>query len=163
MSLRRLWPEASLVGCDINRISLEIAMRKDPLSEYCLPEQLQGQFDGIFCLAVLQDPRSRGEHVISIAGHYPYSKFLAILLRLDSLLKVGGFLVLDHTNYRFEDSPLMERYIALRIGERTRDRPCFAPDGRPIPNPRNLIRARIFRKISDCQTQTIEQLGSPAG
>ncbi len=155
MSLRRLWPEASLVGCDINRISLEIARRQDPSNEYCFPEQLQGLFDGIFCLAVLQDPRSRGEHVTSIARHYPYSKFLAILLRLDSLLKVGGFLILDHTNYRFEDSPLMERYVAMRLGERTRDRPCFAPDGHPIPNYQNLVRARIFRKIADLHSQTI--------
>lgn len=150
LSLRRLWPEATLVGCDINRISLEMARRQDQRSEYCFPEQLEGRFDGIFCLAVLQDPRSRGEHVTSIADHYPYSKFVAILLRLDSLLEVGGFLILDHTNYRFEDSPLMPRYVAMRLGERTRDRPLFAPDGKPIVNARSLVRTRIFRKTADC-------------
>lgn len=151
-SLRSLWPEATLVGCDINRISLTIARRQDPCSEYCLPEQLDGQFDGIFCLAVLQDPRSRGEHVVSIAAHYPYSKFLSLLLRLDSLLKVGGFLILDHTNYRFEDSPLMDRYVIIQIAQRVRDRPVFTPDGRPIPNVDSLVRARVFRKKADKKT-----------
>jgi O-antigen/teichoic acid export membrane protein/SAM-dependent methyltransferase len=117
-TLRRYFPEALVVACDVEPGILERAAsaNTDPrvLFVRSTPGNLEqhGPYDLVFCLSVLcRWPESGG--VDDLSRLYPFRRFEEALRLLDSVLVPGGILALYNCNYRFRDSTLMRGYAAV--------------------------------------------------
>lgn len=151
-SLRRVFPEAELVGTDINPAALKQAerlhggerIRYVPSRHPSLRDM--GPFDAVFCMAVLQRFPSIMGSLENLSDLYPFEQFSAEVERLHELVKVGGLLVLHLTSYRFADLPLADRYEAVPAEI---DRPwnpvSFEPDGTRV---RRGYTDVVFRRLS---------------
>ena len=120
-TLRRYFPEAFLVGVEINRHSLSIAKRRtaDDRMVFLSPDtetiQALGPFDAIFCMAVLQRQSTRveRERTPSLKKIYPFEKFDDKVMELDSWLKPSGLMIVHFSQYLFSDSSVAPRYTPL--------------------------------------------------
>ena len=153
ISLRHYFPNATVIGVEINRRMLK-ACRALPADRQVMfmestPEGIaaHGPYDAIFGMAVFQrnphDVEKRG--LTDISAHYPFARFDEALAFLTPQLKPGGYMVVEHAQYRVEDSgsaalldPMPGDTVYPAKG------PRFDRDGRIImPQP---VVARIFRK-----------------
>jgi len=120
-TLRRYFPNAHIIGVEINPQSLAKA-RKHPADaritfDASNPRTIArlGPYDAVFCMAVLQ----RTPHMVqarrleSLKDVYPFERFDEQLTQLDSVVKPGGLLVVHHTQYVFEQASIASRYRAL--------------------------------------------------
>lgn len=149
-SLRDLFPDAEIVGADINPAALEQAHRRHsgPRTQFVSSRSDElvslGPFDAIFCMAVLQRFPSVVAELDSLADVYPYAQFRDEVSRLHGLVAEGGILVLHLTHYRFADLELAASYETVPTEI---DRPwnpvTFRPDGSRI---RKGYRDVIFRR-----------------
>lgn len=108
VSLRRRFPQAEIVGVEINARSRRIAatrVARDPRSSVHARVP-HGEFDVIFALAVLQrEPHKIAEmNVEDLSAYYAFDKFDAAVARLVDRLRSGGLLCVQHSHYRIEDS-----------------------------------------------------------
>jgi len=121
LTLRRYFPTAHIIGADINKRSLAICKRL-PVDEkmtflYSTPSEIQkhGNFDVIFCMAVLQrqphDIAAKG--ISSLKKIYPFEKFERQIIELDKLLKPQGLLVVYFTQYSICDTAVASMYEPL--------------------------------------------------
>jgi hypothetical protein len=108
VSLHRRFPEAEIVGVEINARSRRIAARRiardgNGAVYSRIPD---GTFDMIFALAVLQrEPHKIAEmNVEDLSPYYPFDKFDAGVVRLVDRLRPAGLLCVQHSQYRIEDS-----------------------------------------------------------
>lgn len=154
MSLRRYFPDATIVGAEINAAQLAACARlpSDPNAHFIRSTRegiaARGPYDAVFCMAVLQ----RRAHVVerrglrTIARHYPFAHFAEEVRFLARQLRPGGLLVADHCQYRIEDAgaplePMPGTTVYTAKG------PRYAPDGELIaPQP---VVARLFRRAAD--------------
>lgn len=119
-SLREYFPDAFIVGVDINKRNIKNAISKNEdhkiIFSYDIEKTLaeNGFFDIIFALAVLQRTENRDEKTLRSTHIYPFEKFNAKLLELDKCLKLNGIFVIDYSDYRFEDSDISVKYKAIR-------------------------------------------------
>lgn len=108
-SLKKYFPQANVIGVDINLSNLKKAKRNNrfPDVEFHLSSpsliERKGPYDLIFCLSVLcrwEDTKdlSNCEHV------YPFIKFNSTIHQLSQQLKVNGLLVIYNSNFSFEDT-----------------------------------------------------------
>ncbi|HLP10788.1 MAG TPA: class I SAM-dependent methyltransferase [Flavobacteriales bacterium] len=118
-SLREYFPQAKIVGLDIDLKNIETANSRnsDPnttfLESHAKNLRKSGPFDLIFCMSVFcRWPDS--QNVDDITGLYPFSKFEEGLAELDSNLSVGGLLVLYNTSFLFRESKLYAGYEVLK-------------------------------------------------
>lgn len=151
-TLRRYFPDAVILGADINRALLRRGRRLGVPGETSFVPSDDGAierhapFDAIFCMAVF----TRRPHEIQrrrmedIGRFYPFEPFRRDLRRLAALLAPGGLLVVEHALYRAEDAlagmgltPLVSHGFAPAKG------PRFAPSGRRLDSPQLI--SRIFR------------------
>ncbi|MFY9259491.1 MAG: methyltransferase [Gallionella sp.] len=148
-SLREYFPHAELVGVDINRRNIRVARasrQKDARMNFYTELPEQGQYDAIFCMAVLQRTENRLPDTTDSSQIYPFHRFDAQVVMLDARLNVGGLFVIDHADYRFEDTRVAAKYQPL-------DNPPRIQRARPIfdrNNQRSLIpydNPRVFKKI----------------
>jgi hypothetical protein len=115
-TLRRYFPQAEIVGADISDWNLAEASRRnqDPKIQFVVSnaENLaaHGPYDAIFCMAVLLRMAHRMEPAESSADVYPIAKFEEQVGGLDEQLRQDGLLVIQHSNYRFGDAAIAERY-----------------------------------------------------
>jgi ubiquinone/menaquinone biosynthesis C-methylase UbiE len=113
-SLKKYFPQAEIVGTDINRLNLWRARRRHGGNGidfiHASDEALASQapFDAIFCLTVLRDTRLDKEP--SIREAYPFERFDERVRFLDSLLRPGGLLVFYGNMYRFRDTSVAQDY-----------------------------------------------------
>lgn len=153
VSLRGYFPEAVLVGAEINPVLLR-ACRQLPADAQrhfveSTPERIaaHGPYDAIFAMAVF----TRRPHEIdargmtNIAAHYPFAHFADGIRMLAEQLAPGGLLIVEHALYRVEDAitdlPLEPVVIA---GNARAKHARFDRDGNRIePNPQI---SRIFRR-----------------
>jgi hypothetical protein len=147
VSLRRRFPNAELVGADINPRARRIAKQRtagDRLTSVIAPDAIDGTYDLVLALAVLQrEPHKIAEMgVEDLSPYYPFARFDAALCKLAARLRKGGLLCVDHAQYRVEDSsvapslgPVPESPISQGL--------LFGPDGRPLVG--KTARA-VFRK-----------------
>ncbi len=149
-SLRQYFPQAHLVGVDINRRNIKIARRsphKDAQMDFDDHAPTDAQYDAIFCMAVLQRTENRLPDTTDSSRIYPFHRFDAQVASLDVQLKVGGLFVMDHADYRFEDTRVAAKYQPIDNPPRIqRTRPIFTRH-----NQRSLIpydNPRVFQKIT---------------
>ena len=152
VSLRRYFPGARLVGAEINAVQLAACARlaADPQTTFIRSTHdaiaALGPYDAIFCMAVLQrlphEVQRRG--IRNIASWYPFARFSGEVKFLANQLRAGGLLVIDHCQYRVEDTdaplrPIMNTTVYLAKGSR------FESTGALIvPQP---VVARMFRRF----------------
>jgi hypothetical protein len=113
-SLRPYFPDARIVGIDINRECIKKCRRRntDPRNEFLWPPEslAGGDFDLVFCMAVLQRSPSQHTRTKNVSDAYPFEKFEHELEALDRHIRPGGLMVLYHTFYRFGDSRIAQSY-----------------------------------------------------
>jgi hypothetical protein len=145
-------PGAILTGVEINPASRAVA-RSRPLPESAAvlgdaPRRIaaRGPYDAIFCMAVLQryPQRVLETGTTDISSLYPFAKFERQLALFDRWLAPRGLLVIQHTQYRVEDSAIAGSYERLpedaALGQKEIR---FDPTGRLIGP---VDAGRIFRK-----------------
>ena len=138
LALRRRFPQAEIVGAEINSRSRRIAIGKvihDPAIEVVPPRSVEGSFDAVFALAVLQrEPVKMAEMAVEdLTPFYPFARFDKAVGELVTRLRPGGLLCVMHAQYPVEassaakalepvdDSPLMEQPIFGAAGRRAPD------------------------------------------
>jgi len=147
LSLRRHFPEAEIVGVEINPRSRRLAKKRlahDGQVTVIRPWEIIGSFDVVFALAVLQrEPHRVAEtDMTNIAGHYPFAKFDAAVTHLVHLLRPSGLLGVMHAHYRVEDSSAAAELEPITPCPALA-KPLFSPTGHRA----NGLSARsLFRK-----------------
>jgi hypothetical protein len=151
-SLRRVFPDAELVGADINPAALREAekLHGGPGIRYLSSRgdslAALGPFDAVFCMAVLQRFPSVMYSMENLRELYPFEQFAAEVERLHELVAVGGLLILHLTSYRFSDVPISSHYELIPA---ELDRPWnpvnFEPDG---SRNRKGYTDVVFRRLS---------------
>ena len=149
VSLRSRFPDAEIVGAEINARSRAIARRRvaaDPRTMVIAPESIAGAFDLVFALSVLQrDPHGlKNEMAIEhLAARYPFARFDAGVRGLVARLRPGGFLVVANSLYRVEDSSAaVELETVMRSP--AMHRVLLTPEGRGIAAG---VARTVFRKL----------------
>ncbi|MEH7380065.1 methyltransferase domain-containing protein [Bacillus sp. JJ1533] len=121
LTLRRYFPNAQIVGADINKHSLDIC-RMLPMDDkitfvhsYFSEIKKHGDFDAIFCMAVLQRKPHyiASQGITSLKNIYPFEKFEKQIRELDELVKEQGLLVVHYTQYSLFDTSVASKYEAL--------------------------------------------------
>jgi hypothetical protein len=157
LSLRGYFPQAALVGAEINQVLLARCRRlpPDPRRTFIAstPDTIaaHGPYDAVFAMAVF----TRRPHTVEargmrdIARHYPFALFARDLRFLAAQVAPGGLLIVEHALYLAEDAlagtPLAAAFRPVEgVGDWLAKGPRFAPHGRIIePQPRI---ARVFRR-----------------
>ena len=158
-SLRRYLPHAIIKGVDINRRSIatcqtELARSPDPKISFEVAgsthDEETASYDAIFCLAVLRhgdlatSGATRSERII------PFANFESMVTDLARCLKIGGFLFIAHSNFRFCDTTIFrcfETALSLVSPEPDPRTPLYGIDN-------SLLHERaygdlVFRKVAD--------------
>jgi SAM-dependent methyltransferase len=135
-ALRRRFPSAKIVGAEINGRSRRIAarrFRRDPGVAVVAPSGIEGSFDIVFALAVLQrEPHKVAETGIEdLSHHYPFERFDAAARDLVGRLRCGGLLCVTNAHYRIEDSSAAKELKPVRESPAA-DGLLFGPDGRRL-------------------------------
>lgn len=154
VSLRRHFPDAMLVGAEINPVLLRACQRlpADPRRRFIrsTPENIaeHGPYDAIFAMAVFtrRPTEVEARAMPNIANHYPFAKFAEGIALLAGQLAPGGLLIVEHALYRVEDAiadlPLTP---VLNAASLRCKHARFDPAGdriEPVP-----VIARIFRRV----------------
>lgn len=162
-SLRRYFPNAVIVGAEINASLLRACREREVegptlfISSRDEVIQAHGPFDAIFCMAVF----TRRPHEVEtrdmrdISRFYPFDRFAASARFLASQLTPGGLLIVEHALYRVEDAleglpfrPVLTHGFAPAKG------PRFDPSGMRLASPQLI--ARIFSRTALASTREPE-------
>lgn len=152
-SLRGYFPDAMLVGAEINPVLLRACRRLPPDANRVFIASrhdliaAHGPYDAIFAMAVFtrRPEEVRERDLRDISSHYPFALFARDLRQLASNLAPGGLLIVEHAQYRVEDALHDLPFSAIGgLGEWLAKGPRFAPNGIRI-EPQPVI-ARIFRR-----------------
>ncbi|MEH7180540.1 class I SAM-dependent methyltransferase [Neobacillus vireti] len=121
LTLRQFFPNAQIIGTDINKRSLELC-KKLPVDDnitfiYSSPREIEkhGPYDAIFCMPVLQ----RNPHEVAAKGIsnlkkiYSFEKFETQIMALDKLLNQKGLLIVHYTQYSLCDTRVASKYGVL--------------------------------------------------
>lgn len=157
-SLRRFLPRARLKGIDISRGNVAECRRRlrqlaDRRIEFVRagsaafePDQ---RYDAVLCMAVFRHGSLAevGEGG-SCARLLRFEDFARTVEDLTRCLAPGGYLVVEHSNFRVADTPAARRLeVVVRRppGEADRRTPVFGPDDRRIPGEPGPVEV-VFRK-----------------
>jgi hypothetical protein len=148
-SLRRRFPDAEIVGTEINARLRNVAkarMAADAAVSVIPPAAIDGTFDIVFALAVLQrlpeQVAKRG--TADLSKSYPFERFDAEMARLAVRTAPAGLLCVMHAHYRVEDSGCADRFEAV-AGSPPMSHPLFGRDSRRLPP--DAVAHSIFRKL----------------
>jgi hypothetical protein len=150
VSLANYFPEAQIVGSDINFLNLIKASRYQShrISFVYASDRILsalGVFDAVFCMAVLRTSKRK-----RIAHHYPFERFAERANYLESLVRPGGLLIIHNATYRFSDTTRRYTYDAVPI-DAMHDK-VYMPDGITEVAPDGCI----FRKRSTLKNAQAE-------
>jgi hypothetical protein len=152
-SLKRLIPDARIVGLEINRAKLRSCLQlpTDPDVSFfpSTPAAVaaHGPYDAVFCMAVL----TRRPHEVERKGMtnirrlYPYTRFRDQLHILVRALQPGGLLVVEHSLYLVEHEAEALGLVTAG-GVWPAKGPRFDAAGALIPGQPTI--ARIWRKAT---------------
>jgi len=123
LTLRRYFPSAFICGSEINRRSLAVCRKRKVDNRIVFIQSdpatiaRYGPFDAIFCMAVLQrTPEAVAEQgIINLNPIYPFERFNRQIGEFDTFLAKDGLLVIRHTQYRFQDTAVVSKYVPLTL------------------------------------------------
>jgi len=152
-TLREYFPDAFIVGVDINKRNIKKAISKNKDDKIFFSNNIEKAlvqntpFDIIFALAVFQRTENRNEKTFDSSAIYPFEKFNNKIKQLDSHLKSHGLFIIDHADYFFEDTEVVQNYHILK-GQHNiiRDRYMFSNNNQKLKN--YAMHHRIFIKKS---------------
>lgn len=115
VTLRYLFPEDDIFGCDINNALVEISRRSvgSLATVFTSSEEeiaAHGPYDLILASAVLCLYPGGND----FAERFPVSRFDELVELLDQNLNPGGLLIVTNASYRFTECPIAGRYTTLR-------------------------------------------------
>jgi SAM-dependent methyltransferase len=148
VSLRARFPDAEIVGAEINARSRAIARRRlagDSRATVIAPESITGSFDLVFALSVLQrDPHGLKNEMAAehLAARYPFARFDAGVRSLVARLRPGGFLIVANSLYRVEDSSAAVELEPVAKSP-AMNRVLLTPDGHRLA----AVARTVFRKL----------------
>lgn len=155
LTLRQYFPNAYIVGAEINKYSLAIC-RKLPVDGkitflYSTLNEIgkHGPFDAIFCMAVLQRLphyiESKG--ISSLKKIYPFEKFERQIVELDKMINPQGLLIVHFTQYSVWDTSIASKYKALGVYQTGYISPVFDRYSNLVKNPapQNSIFVKLHR------------------
>lgn len=133
LSIRGYIPGSQIVGVDINHRALSIAKRRareDGLLFFHYSDEKwisEAPYDCVFAMAVFQKSINRDEKSVSASESFTFSKFSNMIGQLDSVLKPGGLLVIDHSDFSFLDLTIASHYSASKNDKtKRRKRPVYS-------------------------------------
>jgi len=157
-NLRRLFPQADIAGIDINPRSIAVARKRlrktgDPAITFELSNSAQSlpeaHFDAIFCMAVFRHGDLEASRPDSCADKIDFADFERTVTGMCRCLRPGGYLVLRHSHFRFEDT---QAFAAFKPVYRHRNRRgavlLYGADNRRVEGA--LEQDVVFRKRAGC-------------
>lgn len=146
-ALRRRFPEAEIIGAEINPRSRKIAARRfegDPRIKLVPPNAIEGHFDVVLAMAVLQlEPVKIAEmEVVDLTAFYPFARFDHAIADLTERVRRGGLLCVANAHYRVEDSRAARRLEQVPFAPSCSG-DLFGPDGMRL---RGATAASLFKK-----------------
>lgn len=156
-SLRRYSAEAVVTGIDISRGNIADCRRRQRThgdermifvragSAECEPADF---YDAVLCMAVLRHGDLGLRPVESCDHRIAFDGFDRTVGQLAACLKRGGYLVIEHSNFRFCDSPRAADFEVVGTREQPtgeRPTPLFGPDNRLLDD--QSYREVIFRRV----------------
>jgi SAM-dependent methyltransferase len=157
-TLRRYFPQAEIKGLDINPLHIAMCQRRrrtsgDERMSFAiagsLDDEQPGSYDAVFCMAVLRHgdlsftDAERCDHLIT------FDAFERTVADLALVVKPGGLLAIQHSNFRFCDSGSAAEFdVAFSVdnGHFHPNEPLFGPDNNRmhVPSyPDVLFRKRV--------------------
>ncbi len=118
VTLRRYFPNATIVGAELNKNSLSIC-KKRKLDDkihfvYSKPNIIKhyGPFDAVFCMAVLErlPMKVLKEHIEDLHDMYPFEKYNKQIHEIDEYVNNDGLLITHFSHYDIMDTDLAENY-----------------------------------------------------
>lgn len=156
-SLRSYFPRASIVGVDISRGNISECRRRctsrgDERIRFVragtVDHELDAHCDAVLCMAVLRHGDLGYSRPASCEHRITFEAFDSTVVQLARCLKMGGYLVIEHSNFRFRDSSCAKDFDVEAIRQLPRyDRPT------PLYGPDNLLledqeyQEVVFRKV----------------
>jgi SAM-dependent methyltransferase len=142
-SLRRHFPQARLLGIDINPRLLAIARARPDLARDAgvtirqagsLRDEPDGAFDAIFCLSVLRRGILNVGRRERCDPHLRFADFDRQIAEFARCLRPGGLLAVRNSNFRVRDARAAAQFeVALRLRLAPDDKtPLFGPDNRRL-------------------------------
>lgn len=121
-TLRHYFPNALVVGADINPLNIHLARARNRDPQVLLLKsnddtlQRLAPFDAVFCLAVLTRA-TETRRLQNCSDVYPFHLYRERVSFLDSLVAPGGLLAIHGGSYRFSDTPESANYDAIPTSE----------------------------------------------
>lgn len=156
LSLRRHFPEAHLMGIDINprliahgRARAELAHDARVTLEHAgsLRDKPDGAFDAIFCLSVLRRGMLGVGWRERCDPHLRFADFDRQIAEFARCLRPGGLLAVRNSNFRLRDASAAGQFeVALRLRlAPDAATPLFGPDNRRLPD--QAYGEVVFRRV----------------
>jgi len=155
-SLRTYFPEATIVAIDISRGNISECRRRrrqsgDDRMHFVragtVREQPDGYYDAALCMAVLRHGDLGVNPSDTCAPLVTFAAFDKTVGDLARCLRVGGYLVIEHSNFRFCDSSCATQFevVATRaLPTAGRPTPLFGRDNMRLDD--QEYRGVVFRK-----------------
>jgi len=155
-SLRTRFPKATIVGIDISKGNISECQRRRRefdddhmhfIRSGTADDQPKGHYDAVLCMAVLRHgDLSAGSK--SCAHRITFQAFDKTVQGLARCLKVGGYLVIEFSNFRFCDSssaPQFELVATRNLPTQAPTYPLFGQDNLRLED--QNYREVVFRKV----------------
>jgi SAM-dependent methyltransferase len=159
-SLRRYLPSARLRGVDISRMNVATCRRRqarqgDARMEFVRAASVAGEptagYDAVLCMAVFRHADLAARPPTS-ASKIRFHAFESALQGVERCLKPGGYLAMDHSNFRLTDTVVGPRFRCVLERDRVEAdarTPVYGPDERLVePQPARV--GVVFQKEPAC-------------
>jgi len=139
-SLRHYFPGAHIVGIDISRGNISECRRRQLrqgdqrmrfLRASSSDHEPDDHYDAVLCMAVLRYGDLGRSRPSSCKDYITFEAFDMTVGQLARCLKAGGYLVIEHSNFRFSDSSCANRFDVVakrKLPVRGRPTPLYGPD-----------------------------------
>jgi 2-polyprenyl-3-methyl-5-hydroxy-6-metoxy-1,4-benzoquinol methylase len=159
-SLRSYFPEATIVGMDISAGNISECRRRcrqhgDARMRFVragtVNREVDGKYDAVFCMAVFRHGDLGYSPTESCDHRITFDAFDSTVGKLARCVKRGGFLVIEHSNFRFRDSSSAGEFEAVFSRELpplppgSRVTPLFGRDNRRLED--QEYREVVFQKV----------------
>lgn len=145
-------PNARITGVDINSWCIRQCLKINHNPNFSFFNRNSKEFenttlfDAIFCMAVFQRTENRTERNNQISQGHTFEQFEKEIDVLDEKLKIGGLLIIDHSDFSFTDTTSALRYQPLEFDKNRmiRERPLYDKNNHKVAD--KQFNYRVFIK-----------------